>query len=164
MELVIAALPQLAVQRRTEERGRRPAQEAANRRPVAWSESELTSHERNQRGFCVPRIQERDQEDQDSEFSLFEVEEIGQQPWGKRNFQRYWHQEQEERMQDYKMKIDIPMFSGKLDLEAFLDWIKSVESFFQYMNTPDSKKVKLVSFKLKSGASAWWDQIQTNRH
>lgn len=61
------------------------------------------------------------------------------------------------------MKIDLPSFSGKLDLEPFLDWIKNVESFFEYMSTPESKKVKLVSFKLKSGASAWWDQMQTNR-
>ena len=60
------------------------------------------------------------------------------------------------------MKIDLPSFSGKLDLEAFLDWIKNVEDFFEYMGTPEGKKVKLVSFKLKSRASAWWDQVQTN--
>lgn len=30
------------------------------------------------------------------------------------------------RLQD---EIDLPSFSGKLDLEAFLNWIKNVESF-----------------------------------
>ena len=32
------------------------------------------------------------------------------------------------------------------------------------MATLEHKKVKLVSLKLKSGASTWWDPIQGNRH
>uniref|UniRef100_A0A9I9E982 Uncharacterized protein n=1 Tax=Cucumis melo TaxID=3656 RepID=A0A9I9E982_CUCME len=31
------------------------------------------------------------------------------------------------------------------------------------MKTTEDKKVKMVALKLKSGASAWWDQIQVNR-
>ena len=65
--------------------------------------------------------------------------------------------------QNFKMKVDLPNFSGKLDVEAFLDWVKNVESFFEYMKTAEDKKVKMVSLKLKLGASAWWDQIQVNR-
>ena len=33
---------------------------------------------------------------------------------------------------DYKMKIDLPMYDGKRNIEAFLDWIKSTENFFNY--------------------------------
>ncbi|MGV7343511.1 hypothetical protein PJI17_32960, partial [Mycobacterium kansasii] len=31
------------------------------------------------------------------------------------------------------------------------------------MDVSDHKKVKLVVFKLKSGASAWWEQLQLSR-
>ena len=65
--------------------------------------------------------------------------------------------------QDFKMKVDLPNFSGKLDIEAFIDWVKNVESFFEYIETAEDKKVKMVALKLKSGASTWWDQIQVNR-
>lgn len=48
-------------------------------------------------------------------------------------------------------------------IESFLDWIKNTEIFFEYMPTPDYEKVQLVAFKLKGGASAWWDQLEVNR-
>ncbi|TYK30863.1 transposon Ty3-I Gag-Pol polyprotein isoform X1 [Cucumis melo var. makuwa] len=67
---------------------------------------------------------------------------------------------------DYKMKIDLPTYNGKRDIESFLDWIKNTENFFKYMVPPDRKKVHLVALKLKGGASAWpvsYPQIM-NRH
>lgn len=51
--------------------------------------------------------------------------------------------------QDYKMKIGIPTFNGKLDVEVFLDWIKDVANFFNYMDTPEEKKVKSMALKLR---------------
>ncbi|KAA0056581.1 reverse transcriptase [Cucumis melo var. makuwa] len=41
---------------------------------------------------------------------------------------------------DYKMKIDLPVHNGKRDITSFLDWIKSTENFFNYMDTPHRKK------------------------
>lgn len=64
---------------------------------------------------------------------------------------------------NFRMEIDLPTFNGKVDVETFLDWVKNVENFFDYTNTPDDKKVKLVAFKLQSGAFAWWDQLKINR-
>ena len=46
---------------------------------------------------------------------------------------------------DYKMKIDLPTYDGKRNIEAFLDWIKKSENFFNYMDTPERKKVHLVA-------------------
>lgn len=54
-------------------------------------------------------------------------------------------------------------FTYKLDVEEFLDWIKNVQLFFfffEYMNTPEDKKVKLVTLKLQLRVSAWWDQTE----
>lgn len=31
------------------------------------------------------------------------------------------------------------------------------------MSIPDEKKAKFVAFKLKDGASAWWEQMQLDR-
>lgn len=53
-------------------------------------------------------------------------------------------------------------FDGQLDVESFLDWIKQVEDFFECMNIPRKFQVKLVKFKLKGGAAAWWDQLNLN--
>lgn len=46
---------------------------------------------------------------------------------------------------EFERKVDLLTFSGKLDVEAFLDWIKNVGNFFEYMETPKNKKVKLVT-------------------
>jgi hypothetical protein len=60
--------------------------------------------------------------------------------------------------QEYQMKIDLPSFDGHLHIEDFLDWITEVEQFFDYMNIPQERKVKLVG-----GTSAWWEQLQLSR-
>jgi len=61
------------------------------------------------------------------------------------------------------MKIDIPSFSGNLDIESFLDWIYEVDKFFDMAYVPTEKQIKFVTYKLKGGVAAWWDQLQISR-
>jgi hypothetical protein len=74
------------------------------------------------------------------------------------------HQEYgREESREYRMKIDLPSFDGHLHIEDFLDWITEVERFFEYMSIPEERKVKLVAYKFKGGASAWWERLQLSR-
>ncbi|XP_020259159.1 uncharacterized protein LOC109835598 [Asparagus officinalis] len=63
----------------------------------------------------------------------------------------------------FKMKMDLPSFNGQMHIEEFLDWIAEVERFFEYMEIPEERKVKLVAYRLKGGASAWWESVCLNR-
>ncbi|XP_028549531.1 uncharacterized protein LOC114579365 [Dendrobium catenatum] len=60
---------------------------------------------------------------------------------------------------EFKAKLDIPYFDGRMHIEDYLDWEKAVENFFEYMEVPPDKQVRYVACRLKGGASAWWAQL-----
>ena len=57
------------------------------------------------------------------------------------------------------MKVELPSFNGNVSIEEYLDWVSEMEIFFDYIGTADDKQVCLVAYKLKGGASAWWDHV-----
>ena len=59
--------------------------------------------------------------------------------------------------------MDLASFDGRIDIEGILDWIQTIEHFFEYMNILEHKRVSLVAYKLKAGAAAWWEQVQFTR-
>ncbi|PKU77966.1 uncharacterized protein LOC114579829 [Dendrobium catenatum] len=64
---------------------------------------------------------------------------------------------------EFKVKMDIPFFDGHIHIEDYLDWEKSVENFFDYMDIDPEKKVQYVACRLRGGASAWWEQTLQSR-
>ncbi|KAI0529675.1 hypothetical protein KFK09_002229 [Dendrobium nobile] len=64
---------------------------------------------------------------------------------------------------EFRVKLDIPFFDGRLLIEDYLDWERSVENFFDYMEIEPEKQVKYVACRLKGGASAWWSQLLQSR-
>ena len=64
---------------------------------------------------------------------------------------------------DYQIKVKLPSFNGNVSIEEYLDWVSEMEKFFDYMSIADDKQLCLVAYKLKRGASAWWDRVQLNR-
>jgi hypothetical protein len=59
-------------------------------------------------------------------------------------------------------KIEVPMYEGNLDVEEFLNWISSLDKYFDYEEINDENKVKHVVTRLKGHAALWWDESQDN--
>ena len=53
------------------------------------------------------------------------------------------------------MKIDVPVFDGHAQGDAFLDWLYTIERIFDIEDYLEERKVKLVIIKLKGYASPW---------
>jgi len=64
---------------------------------------------------------------------------------------------------EYRMKIEIPSFSGNLDIESLLDWLYEIEKFFDITYVPKKKHVKFVAYKLNGAVAVLWDQLQITR-
>jgi hypothetical protein len=61
-------------------------------------------------------------------------------------------------------KMDIPVYEGNLDAEELLDWIRSLDTYFDYEDVEEDKKVKHAITRLKGHATLWWDELQADRH
>ena len=55
---------------------------------------------------------------------------------------------------DFKLKVDIPFFNDNLNIEDFIDLIAEIDKFFDYIEVPKEKRVRLVACRLKRGVSA----------
>ena len=61
------------------------------------------------------------------------------------------------------IKIEVPDYAGNLKLEELIDWMKSMELFFEWKSMIEEKKVKFACTKLKGHAMIWWDHVQKDR-
>ena len=57
-------------------------------------------------------------------------------------------------------KVDIPMYEGNLNVEELMDWISSLDNFFEFEEVEDKNKVKLAITRLKGHAVIWWEELQ----
>ncbi|XP_074570594.1 uncharacterized protein LOC141827268 [Curcuma longa] len=62
-----------------------------------------------------------------------------------------------------KVRLDIQDFDGKMQGDAFLDWLYTVERIFEFKEFSEERKVKLVAIKLKGYASIWWENLRRER-
>jgi hypothetical protein len=62
-----------------------------------------------------------------------------------------------------KTKMDIPAYKGSLDAEELLDWIRALDTYFDYEDIEEDKKVRHVVTKLKGHATLLWDALQADR-
>ena len=62
-----------------------------------------------------------------------------------------------------RAKMDIPVYEGNLDAEELLDWIRALDTYFDYEDVEEDKKVKHAVTRLKGHATLWWDELQADR-
>ena len=55
------------------------------------------------------------------------------------------------------------MYEGNLDVEDLLDWIRSMDKYFDYEDVAEDKKVRHVFTILKGNATLWWNELQADR-
>jgi hypothetical protein len=58
-----------------------------------------------------------------------------------------------------KPKMDIPVYEGNLDAEELLDWIRALDTYFDYEDIEEDKKVRHDVTCLKGHAALWWDEL-----
>jgi hypothetical protein len=62
-----------------------------------------------------------------------------------------------------KTKMEILTYEGSLNAEELLDWIRALDTYFDYEDIEEDKKVRHVVTKLKGHAALWWDELQEDR-
>jgi hypothetical protein len=63
-----------------------------------------------------------------------------------------------------RAKMDIPVYEENLDAEELLDWIRALDTYFDYEDVEGDKKVKHAVTRLKGHATLWWDELQADGH
>jgi hypothetical protein len=56
--------------------------------------------------------------------------------------------------------MDVPMYEGNLVVEELLDWIRSMDNYFDYEDVDEGRKVRHVVTRLKGHVALWWDEMQ----
>jgi hypothetical protein len=51
-----------------------------------------------------------------------------------------------------RAKIEVPMYEGNLDVEELLDWIRSMDKYFDYEDVDEEKRVRHVVTRIKGNA------------
>jgi hypothetical protein len=64
---------------------------------------------------------------------------------------------------DARAKMDILVYEGNLDVEELIDWIRTLDTYFNYEDVEEDEKVKHVVTRLKGHATLWWDELQVDR-
>ncbi|KAG6745122.1 hypothetical protein POTOM_051766 [Populus tomentosa] len=59
-----------------------------------------------------------------------------------------------------RMRVDVPDFLGKLEPNAFEDWLTAIEDYIDWFAVSEDRKVRYVRMKLKGHARAWWGSVE----
>jgi hypothetical protein len=59
-----------------------------------------------------------------------------------------------------RVRIEVPMYEGNLEVEELLDWVRVMDKYFDYEDIEEDKMVKHAVTRLKGHATLWWDELQ----
>lgn len=60
-------------------------------------------------------------------------------------------------------KSNLAIFSGKMDVDGVMDWIESLNNFFECEDIADNQKVNIAKSKMQGEALTWWNFVQGER-
>ncbi|XP_020702760.1 uncharacterized protein LOC110114275, partial [Dendrobium catenatum] len=115
------------------------------------------------RGIEGGRVPNRDASDSDEGVEMFRDLELSDSEEDTGYHHRRRIRGNDRQHSEFRVKMDIPFFDGRLHIEDYLDWERAVETFFEYMDVEPMKQVKYVACRLKSRASPWWLQLLQSR-
>ena len=62
-----------------------------------------------------------------------------------------------------EVRIDLPHFHGKENVEAYLDWEMKVEQLFACHHVSEENKVSLATLSFQGNAMHWWTALERDR-
>jgi DNA primase len=57
-------------------------------------------------------------------------------------------------------RIEVPMYEGNLEVEEFLDWVRSMDKYIDYKDVKEDNMVNHIVTRLKGHVALWWDELQ----
>ena len=70
---------------------------------------------------------------------------------------------QREQESPREVRVDLPHFYGKEDVELYLDWEMKVEQLFACHKVSEEKKVPLATLSFQGNAMYWWTSLERDR-
>ena len=62
-----------------------------------------------------------------------------------------------------EVRVDLPHFHGKENLEVYLDWEMKVEQLFAFHRVSEERKVPLATLSFQANAMYWWTSLERDR-
>ena len=62
-----------------------------------------------------------------------------------------------------EVRVDLPYFHGKENVEAYLDWEMKVEQLFACHIVSEERKVPLATLSFQDNAMYWWNALESKR-
>ena len=56
------------------------------------------------------------------------------------------------------LKLNVPPFKGRSDLDAYLDWEMKIQHVFSCNDYTKEQKVKLVAAEFSNYSLVWWNK------
>ena len=58
-----------------------------------------------------------------------------------------------------KVKVSAPEFDGRMDSNAFSDWLVAIEKYFDLYEMIDNERIRFAKMKLTNSAKMYWQNV-----
>ncbi|CAL2248283.1 unnamed protein product [Prunus armeniaca] len=76
------------------------------------------------------------------------------------NFHRGYEQDPDETVMR-SVKVDTPNFDGELNPKALLDWLATMDCYFEWHDMSEARRVRFAKIKLVGQARLFWTNVET---